>query len=70
MEMRNAEMRRILSQDPNITKALAKMEEDQKKVAAEWDSVKENHTENTQKLDHSSEAIENSRQDHKATTES
>lgn len=32
VEMRNAEMRRILSQDPNVSKALAKIEEDQRKA--------------------------------------
>lgn len=32
VEMRNSEMRRILSQDPDITKALAKLEEDQRKA--------------------------------------
>jgi len=30
VEMRNSEMRRILSQDPKIVKALAKIEEDQR----------------------------------------
>lgn len=35
VEMRNAEMKRILTHDPDISKALEKLEEDQRKAGIE-----------------------------------
>lgn len=70
VEMRNAEMRRILSQDPSISKALAKMEEDQRKAAAGLESTKQHHSVIGRELDQPPETIENSRQaNHNATTD-